>query len=312
MLVFANPADPITAGFARFAADRGLVVWQPEQVEDVAWSFHLEGSGRSLEIADRRSGQLWTAEDLAGIWYQSLPPVAGREDLSERDWRYVAAELGGATRVIWNEAPCPVVGQPPAACPSGIFDLGLESRIQLRRLGLPVLRDWVGTLARLQTALRATAMEQVRVTCFADSRTFWLSDLFTATSGDDHPGAPWQKFADEPLAATVTDGRSSRIAVYVDGEILVVEVGCDGLPRLASVDDDTREIERVVQRVRKLTSTRVGITYLGHHTGRWQLARVSLQIPYWLADLITPWLFPRLFTIFSDAGPEPFDARQPR
>lgn len=307
VLIFAHADDPVTSRFASYAADRGVFTWQPANLEDIAWSFCLEAASHSLELHDRHTGCLVPIETLAGIWFQSMPPLMAHKHLDPRDRRYVASEFNSSARLLWHQAPCPVIGQPPSACPPGIFDFGLESRVQLRRLGIPALADRVGSLSSLRASLSSNSIPDdcVRITRTDGASSFWLSELRTVNA----PVSELEPGIDELLAATITDRRPARIAVHVDSEVLVVEIDNDGLPLLLSQDEATQEIQAIARSVYSLTGARVGVTYFGHQQDGWMVARASLQIPYWLIDPVAPWLFPRVLDLFQASNRAPAKTR---
>jgi hypothetical protein len=288
VLIFARPEDPVTLAFARYARKRGLTTWQPRHIEEISWSFHLDDGSRRVEIVDRCANRSWKSGDLAGIWYQSMPPLATETELEERDRRYIEAEYNAATRVLWHEAACVVVGQPPSSTPREIFDFGLESRVHLRRLGLPTLTDHIGTLASLTAELKKVPADLVRISRTDGSTSAWLSQLI------DRPEKS-ENNAEELMAATVTDGQPARVAVHIDDEVAVAEVDLDGSLRPVERDGD---IEAISRHVREMTGTRMGVTFLGLESGEWRIARISLQIPYWLREIVEEWFFPRLFELF--------------
>ncbi len=294
VLIFAHPEDPLTSRFKHFAAGYGLSTWQPATLEEIGWSFSLEHSRRSLDIHDLRRGHRWPVAKMAGIWFQSMPPLAAYAKLDEVDRRYVTAEFKSSTRLLWHEAECPVVGQPRSTCPWGLFDFGLESRVQIRQLGLPALADQIGSLSSLRASLGNTSATHVRITRTVGASSFWLTNAHVPDQSAAEPD-----IGSELVAATITDRRPTRIAVHAGMDTLVIEVDENGHPSPVIEDDETRAIRTISQRVQKVTGTRVGVTYFGHGGEGWAIARVSLQIPYWLNEIVTPWLFPRLVTIFT-------------
>src|SRR5689334_22628895 len=90
VLMLAHPDDPVAIGFSEYASGRGLEIWQPKRLEDIAWSYNFDSD---VEFCDRSSGRHWQSYELAGIWYQSWPPLTTIQSLEERDRRYVLAEL---------------------------------------------------------------------------------------------------------------------------------------------------------------------------------------------------------------------------
>jgi len=277
-------------------------VWRPKQFEEFGWSFSIDGSARLLQLRDVQSGDQWEAGVLAGIWYQSLPPLATITGAGDRESRYVEAEFAASTRALWQEATCPVVGYPGADCPAGIFDYGLEARAELRRLGVPVLVDRVGTLQACARELEAETAVCAWITPADNSAAAWLSNLRTG-------GKPGIKRR-EPIAATLTDGHLPRFAIYANADILVVKIGSDGSLSRARRDEHTAEIESLVVAINELTGARVGVAYLGHSATGWSIARLSLQLPPWLPDTVMRWLFPRLFAVFSEGQGTPAATRR--
>jgi hypothetical protein len=292
LLVLAYPDDPVIIRFSEYAVSHGLQIWQPKHLEDLAWSCGLDSE---VEIIDRVSGRRWQSYELAGIWYQASPPFTTLDGFEERDLSYISAEFNSAMLQMWHMARCVVIGQALAA--TNLIDFGLESRIELRRLGLPTLTDRIGNLRSLRSALGVTSPENVWITR-AQGASMWLSDILAV----DPPDIASALVDGELIASTATDNRQVCVAIHVDSDILVVEVQ-DGIARCTSPQDlCVTHVKSIVQTIRSLTNARVGVTYLGRQQERWKVARLSLQIPYWLSDTVASWLFPRLLRIFANSS----------
>jgi hypothetical protein len=298
VLIFARSDDPVTSRFAGYAAEHDLKIWQPANLEEIACSISLDGSSRSIEIYNRLDGSKNPIESLVGIWYQSMPPLTVLSDLKEPDRRYAQSEFNSLARFLCQEAPFPVVGQATSECPPGVFDLGLESRVRLRQLGLPTLVDRVGTFSFLNDSVRTSLSKWVRISRLDGSASFWSAELGRMDGSEFEPPLD----PGELVAATITDSPCVRIALHVDADVLVIEIGDQSTPPIVIQGEDASECVEIARNVCALTSMRVGTTYLGHQEEGWGIARLSPQIPYWLVDHVAYWLFPRLLRIFQTAS----------
>jgi hypothetical protein len=298
VLILAHPADWAVARFTAYAQGIGLPVWQPRTLEEIGWSFVIDGDRRLVRLDDLAGGRSWTVAGLGGLWYQSMPPLAPAQHLDEADRTYAAVEFNNATWALWSEAACPIMGLPPTHCPPHVFDFGIEARVTLRQLGLPVLSDRVGTLEHIRDELRQVPAGRVRITRAGRYSTVWLAD---ALSGPLPPGEPPLEPA-ELLAATVADEGSLRVVMHFDGEIFGVDAGRDRGP-IPIRPDERAPLAALVDRVRDVAHTRFGIVYACREQGRWVVARLALQVPFWLVNLCEGWLFPRLAGAFTADPP---------
>jgi hypothetical protein len=134
-----------------------------------------------------------------------------------------------------------------------------------------------------------------------------MADLNAGSA--DSPQSPLRE--SDLVAATLSDDRSARVALHVDDEVIVIDIDDSGIPSPASWDKEVEEIEAITRRVHHLTGAQVGIVYFGFQSEGWRIARLSLQVPYWLANLAESWLFPRLATLFQSKSLRPLVTRTP-
>ena len=296
VLMLAHPDDPVAIGFSKYASGRGLEIWQPKHLDDIAWSYKLD---YDVEFCDRSSGRRWQSCELAGIWFQSWPPLTTIQNLGERDRRYVLAELNSSMRAIWNAAQCVAIGHTWTV--ASIIDFGLESRIELRRLGLPTLVDHIGSFQFLRTTLATFDPEHVWITR-TQGGSAWLSDMLTDTRLRDKLDFS----EDELMAATVTDNRHACAVLHVGADVLVVKIEGDTMGWTSPQEKAKRALpsrtKSITQSLRALTGAPVGVTYFARQQERWKVARMSLQIPHWLNDSAACWLYPRLVNVFTNSN----------
>lgn len=216
--------------------------------------------------------------------------------MNDRDRRYVDAELRSSLRMLWYGASFPVIGQPPPGSPPGVFDLGLESRVHLRRLGFPVLNDRIGRLASVRGALAGSPSGNVRVTWADGSPSQWLSEL--SPRDNSHP----QRLTveDDLVAATVMDCRATLVVLHVDDDLLVIRLDDNSVPAVAPDSAEARAVSAIACQVIAGVGTRTCAIFFGQQGGAWKIARVSLPIPSWLEPLAGDWLFPRLLRVFTE------------
>lgn len=294
IVILAHPDDPVTARFADYARWHGRAVWQPASLADFGCSIVFDGGWPSFILHDRPHNRRWSDAHVAGLWYQAMPPLPDTVELTDRDRSYMAAEFAGMAALLWQGARCPVIGQPPWTLASGLFDAGLESRIHLRRLGLPAVAERVGPFSSF-TGASVIPSRRVRIVSADAATSFWLM------SPDGHRDDAYLE-SGEIVAGIEADESAARVAVQIGSDVIVVSLDRAGGASLAGEDGDFRQIVDIVTRVQKRIATPVFVCYFVRQAGLWLLTRLSLQLPYWLADLAAEWMLSRLLVVFSEAS----------
>jgi hypothetical protein len=296
LLVIAAADDPVVSRFVAWLNAADPAIWWPKSIEELGCSVDIEGRDRLLSLHDDAGWGPIDPARLAGIWYREMPSIPIDEALQKRDLDYARVEFRSFMRLIWDVADCPAIGFAPDETAAGMVDAGLESRIVLRRLGLPVVPDLLGTRQDVDGALmREIGDREARITHHDGVTSYWARGSSDAADSDG-------RSRHDPVAATVTDSTTVRVAIQVSSDMLVVEIDHDGRQTVMPPAADLGEVRRVASRVHEAIGAPLTCSFFCRYEHAWRLTRVSLQVPDWLSDTVEQWLFPRLLALFRPAG----------
>jgi hypothetical protein len=282
--VLARAIDPVVQEFIGCATSRGLSVWMPNRLEDIEWAWHQTEEASFVEVLDRRTGDVWTDETLAGVWYRDLPESSVSAGLDVADARYAAEEANSSLVAAWLRCRCPVVGL-MSSLDTGLADAGLEVRVELRRRRLNTVADHVGTLAHI-TATTEDDPHDVWITGAGQSG--WLDELITTGSArsDGH--------AEDIVAASPIRDRARCAAIFIDSHLreAALEMTSDGAP-------SSEEVAPVIDEMKRATQLRVGVVYFARSDAGWSVVKISPHIPGWLDPPATGWVAAHLCDLFG-------------
>jgi hypothetical protein len=284
ILILALPDDPIAAAVRQVATRHDLRIWQPADLAEVGWSVTLDHDRdhTAIRLIDRRDRQSWESGELAGIWYQALPPMASLEGLAERDRHYARAEIRSSLAAIWRFAASPVFGQPRAEEVNALLGPGPEARIAMLRFGLPAATMIAGT-ARIERLARAG--HDIRISSLGSGESWWWRhDQADSRITPDH------------VTAIASDGRTVRLIVVAYPEVRAFEISERG--NVASVAP-SHEDTRLATRIRRVTGLDLAVAFCSRQCDTWRITRLSAQIPWWLTEVedfdtwLAAWLIAR-------------------
>lgn len=171
---------------------------------------------------------------------------------------------------------------------SQLLESGLESRVELRRRRVPCLADEIARLASFDLLPEADEAWITR----SNGESQWRSSLDSTNlkrNASEHVGLTW------------VDGPALRVAIYIDDDRMVAELDGNGLHAVARDDPGYEQAEALTIAVRRELGTRIGVIYFALQDSEWRIARISLQIPYWIASQLNPWFYSRLLKLFMNA-----------
>lgn len=260
MVIFSHAEDPYARYLTGTLRRRGVGVWHPEHLDEVAWSVDPLGEADPLLI-DVTTGQVWGSSDLLGIWFQSYPRLLSAEARVARSQAYVDAEIAASIACLREFVRCRTVGMPPIDQP--IVGTGIRSRVELRTLGLPALVDYL---------LPAGAAGESATTWLHrwDMPSGWASERSLHVA----PARPacW--------GATTMD--DLRVLVVVRIGDLIQCYGVNDSKVEPILDSDLEDLTEVSTQLCMLSGSALGVTSFARQAGGWKLSRHSLQLPYWL------------------------------
>lgn len=289
VLVLGIDSDPILARFADAAGYAGLDVCWPARFEDLCFNFEISGSTRTALVGDRGVNRRWSAAQIAGVFYRDLPPFGPELHLAVEDKRYAIGEVLSSLRAMCYESGWPVIGMPTDERSADVTASGIEARIAMSRLGLPVSRDLLGSLEDFRAVFLPEQYCDVYVSGTEVSAPRWLLE-FSDAETQREPGT---------RLATLIDGGVVRAVVQVSQDYLIFDISRDG--RVTPILDDWAgtEFRTLLKDVKRTTGVSTGIFFFVLASGSWSVARVSLQIPLWVFDQCSAWLLPRLVEVFE-------------
>jgi hypothetical protein len=271
--------DPYAEPFKRSAAGRGIDVWQPASLDEITWSVDPVGDADAL-ICDRIRGRTWSSAQLAGVWFQAFPLLKSAEFFDSRSRSYISAEVWASWACLCERLRCPAVGSPSVDQP--VVGLGLPARVEMRRLGIDVLKDGLApsskVLAGLPTADRTWVVRSVE-------QSGWASEL--SVEAVCNPPTTW--------GTTLLDDRRILAVIRIDRDAKMLEVNGDNIQEIESVP----ALTKIGSDLGRITASRLGVTLFGRQGDHWVLARHLLQMPYWLCEPLGPWLHSQLIEVFA-------------
>jgi hypothetical protein len=279
LLLLCSDDDPYAESFKRLAAERGIDVWRPVTLDEIAWSVGPASDADAI-IDDRKGGKTWTSAQLAGVWFQDFPPLQSAACFDSRSRSYISAEIWASWACLCERLRCPSVGLPSVDQP--VVGMGLPTRVEMRRLGINVLKDGLvpssNALARVPTADRTWVIRWVE-------QSGWASDL--SAEAVCSPPTTW--------GTTLLDDRRILAVVRIDRNTKTLEVNSDNVSELEPIP----ALMKIGSDLGTITAARLGVTLFGRQGGRWVLARHLLQLPYWLCGPLGPWLHSQLINVFA-------------
>jgi hypothetical protein len=289
VLVLGVDSDPIVASFAEAAGHAGLDVCRPERFEDLCLHFEISGPTRATFVSDRGANRKWSAGQIAGVFYRDLPPFGPKLHLTVDDKRYAIGEVLSSLRAMCYESGWPVIGMPTDERSADVTASGIEARIAMSRLGLPVSRDLFGSLKDF----RAVFLEEQYCDVFVSG-----ADGSAPRRLLEFPDADAQREPETKLA-TLIEGGVVRAVVQVSQDHLIFDISRDG--RVTPILDDWAgtELGSLLEDVKRTTGVSTGVFFFVLASGSWSVARISLRIPLWVLDQCSAWLLPRLVEVFE-------------
>ncbi|MEZ4294091.1 MAG: hypothetical protein R3B70_03875 [Polyangiaceae bacterium] len=292
LLLLSHPADRLAQSFRAFAEKQGLSVWQPRRIDDFGWSFGIDGGERSLTFTRFDTGQSFTSSELLGIFCHGQPPLDPARTEDGADRRYAMIEYSNALWPIWENASCPVVGQPPPTSTPLLFNFGVEARIEMRRLGLPAAPDTLVSFERL--AARAD-IDPARTRLTRSGR--YSSVLARHALSGELPFSEPAMLGSEMVVATPLGDSDPRMVLSFGGDAFTLAPRDDGPPTVENAPEP--EVLALVQRVRERLPTPLFLMSAVRGQAGWVITKLSLQLPFWMVDLVADWLHPRLYGHFT-------------
>ncbi|MGC4190702.1 MAG: hypothetical protein QM589_06015 [Thermomicrobiales bacterium] len=268
ILVFAHPDDPFAETLKGTANEDTVRIWQPADLVEIGWSVTFDPHPE-VRLTDRRRAQTWESGEMAGIWFQALPPLARIDGLDERDRQYVIAEIRSSLAAVWHAAACPIIGQPASEPVNAALGPGPEARIAMHRLGLPTVSTHLG-IRRIH-ALQA-AGKAVRLTALDTNASHWLESAI-----DPEDGA---KQEDE--VAIAVDDRIVRVVAILGEDLRIFVAQPDGSIHRAGPTSDDNDL---ADYIRAATHLDLALAFCCRQRGAWRIVRLSTQLPWWLASI---------------------------
>ncbi|MGC4107623.1 MAG: hypothetical protein QM753_14985 [Thermomicrobiales bacterium] len=289
ILALALPDDPFVVALR---SAWGGDIWQPVDLAEVGWSVTLGDGAAGVRLIDRVGGRSWPSEELAGIWFQALPPLRSIEALDERDRQYVIAEVRSSLDAVWKNAACPVIGHPRAEGIDAVLGPGPEARLAMQALGLPTAWMTVGAQRIAHLAETGTA---VRVTPLGAGGSYWL----------DPNRSDAEALGDLDRAVALTgETRTVRVLVVAGDDLRAFTVSASG--DTDRIDPTAHDIE-LAATIRAASGLAIVLAFCCQQDGEWRITRLSAQCPWWLADAddTAAWIAAHLIGRFAAIGVAP-------
>lgn len=289
VLVLGVDSDPIVASFTDAVGHAGLDVCRPAKLEDLCLHFEINGPTRAALVSDRGANRKWSAGQIAGVFYRDLPPFGPELHLAVEDKRYATGEVLSSLRAMCYESGWPVIGMPTDERSADVTASGIEARIAMSRLGLPVSRDLLGSLEDIRAVFLEEQYCDVYISGADGSAPRWLLESPDAEAQRD-PGTK---------LATLIEGGVARAVVQVSQDHLIFDISRDGRVTPILGDRAGTEFRSLLKDVNRTTGVSTGVFFFVLASGSWSVARVSLRIPLWVLDQCSAWLLPRLVEVFE-------------
>ena len=188
MLLLCHEGDPYARPFQVASEAKGIRVWRPRTLDDIVWSVDPLGDS-DVTVAEGSAQEVWQSSQLSGVWFQGYPPLTSATHLDSRTRSYVSAEFAASLACVREQLRCPNVGLPPID--QTLVGAGLFTRVEMRRLGIEVLRD--ALVPSSGTPHAAPAAERTWVYRWG-GESAWASELSLEGST-----VGWRKLGDDTV-----------------------------------------------------------------------------------------------------------------